>query len=179
MIMNDYFDWMYASVNTDPDGNVYTNYVELCHYLHSVNFNYILPMDSNRESDGITLRYHFGYEKDIPSSIIASELDCYPCSVFEMMVALARRIEADVMGDNEFGNRTSVWFHAMLSSMGLDKFVDGSLNEDELELKLERCLNRQFEYNGKGGFFTLRNPSRNLQEVEIWSQAMWFLNEYS
>ena len=95
-----------------------------------------------------------------------------------MMVALARRMEADVMGDNEYGNRTFVWFHAMLDSMGLDKFVDGRLNVEEAENIVSRCLNREYDYNGAGGFFTLANPSRDLRQVEIWDLAMWWLNEY-
>ena len=178
MMMNDYFDWMYESVNTDPDGNFVSNYRELLHYLHSVTFTYLLPMDSNRESDGITLRYHFGYENGIQSPIIAYELDIFPCSLLEMMVALARRMEADVMGDNEYGNRTFVWFHAMLDSMGLDKFVDGKFDVIEAENIVSRCLNREYDYNGAGGFFTLANPSRDLRQVEIWDLAMWWLNEY-
>lgn len=181
MMINEYFDWMYESVNTDPDGNLHDYYKDLLHYLHSISFNYLIPMDSNREGDGITLRYHFAYEKNIPSSVVASEIDIYPCSVLEMMVALSRRMESDVMGDVEFGNRTYIWFHSMLSSMGLENFVDGefgNIERGEAGDIVSRCLNREYGYNGEGGFFTLANPSRDLRSVEIWDQAMWWLNEY-
>jgi len=51
----------------------------------------MLPMDGNRAEDGIDLRYRFGYEKEYEGSTIASYLDNSPCSVLEMLIALAFR----------------------------------------------------------------------------------------
>ena len=180
-MMNDYFEWMYASVCTDPEGNYIPDYHELLLYLHSRDFEYTLPMDGNREADGINLRYHYGWETGKSNAEVASEIDVYPCSVLEVMVALCRRIESDVMGDYNYGNRTSVWFFSMLNSLGISEMTDDSIdNIDKLYLEeaIDRCLNREYDYDGKGGFFTCTNPYCDMRTVEIWNQAMWFLNEY-
>lgn len=175
----EYFEWMYDSVCTDPDGNYIPDYRELCRFLHSKDYNYILPMDGNREADGISLRYHFGWDNKISNPQIASELDIYPCSVFEMMVALCRRIENDIMADDyNYGNRTSIWFFEMLKSLGIEDQTDGYFNERYVEMSIDIFLNNEYEPDGRGGLFSLKNPYRDLREVEIWDQAMWFLNEY-
>ena len=177
-MMNDYFEWMYSSVCTDPEGNYIPDYNDLLLYLHSRNFEYVLPMDENREADGINLRYHYGWETGVSSPEIASEIDVYQCSVLEVMVALCRRIESDVMGDYNYGNRTSIWFFSMLDSLGIADMSDENFDELYLKDVIDKCLNREYEYNGKGGFFTCKHPYCDMRTVEIWNQAMWFLNEY-
>ncbi len=168
---DDYFDWLYdLAMDGDED------YRYICAYLHGTEFTYQLPMDSNRFEDGVSLRYRYGYECDLPNYRIASELDHRPCSVFEMMVALALRMEEDIMGKND-SNRTSEWFNDMLESLGLSDMTDDRFDEDEAEHIIEVFLEREYDRNGKGGLFTIDNaPAPNLQNVEIWYQAMWFLN---
>lgn len=179
-VEREYFNWMYSSVNTDPEGNLNENFRDLLLYLHTIAFTYHNPMDANRLSDGISLRYHFGYETGTPDYEIANILDNKPCSLLEMMVALCRRMEADIMGnDPEFGNRTYIWFHTMLNSMGLEEMEGRYFDSDEADYRIDICLSGNYEPNGKGGFFTLDHPSRDLRTVEIWDQAMWFLNEYT
>lgn len=176
--MNDYFEWMCASVCTDAEGNYISGYSRLLEYLHSVKYEYLISQDENREADGISLRYHYGWENDIPNAVIASELDIYPCSVLEMMVALARRMEADVMGDPEYGNRTYIWFFTMLESMGIDILTDDKFDEFVAWCHLEIFMKRRYLPNGEGGLFTLKCPDQDMRGVEVWDQAMWWLNEY-
>ena len=38
------------------------SYRKLLEYLHTIEFTYILVMDSNRAEDGTDLRYRFAYE---------------------------------------------------------------------------------------------------------------------
>ena len=177
-MMNDYFEWMYTSVCTDPEGNYIPYYHSLLQYLHSRDFEYTLPMDGNREADGFNLRYLYGWENNITDPEVASELDAYPCSVLEVMVALSRRMESDVMGDYVFGNRTSVWFFSMLESLGIVDMTDDNFDELYVKDVIDRCLNREYTYDGKGGFFTCKSPYCDMRTIEVWNQAMWFLNEY-
>ena len=169
---DEYFDWLYELA---MDGN--EDYRCLCAYLHGTEFTYMLPMDDNRYEDGISLRYRFGYECDIPNYRIANELDRGPCSVFEMMVALALRMEEDIMGKRD-SNRTHEWFGDMLISLDLMGMTDYQFDEEEVERKINIFLERKYQRNGAGGLFTIADaPVSNLQNVEIWYQAMWFLND--
>ena len=175
---NEYFEWMYSSVFTDPQGNYISGYHRLLEFLHSIPFEYMISLDGNREADGISLRYHFGWENDIPNPIIARELDIHPCSVLEMMVALARRMEGDVMGDPVYGNRTYIWFFSMLESLGIDDMTDERFIEFVAWDQVHTFLTRRYYPNGRGSLFTFKYPDQDMRGVEIWDQAMWWLNEY-
>ena len=89
---NRYFNWMcqLVSVQQYSQGR---SYVRLLRFLYKTDFYYTIPMDGNREADGIDLRYRFGYENSYKESMITTHLDNRPCSVLEMMIALAIRCE--------------------------------------------------------------------------------------
>ena len=107
-ILEDYYEWMCGLIE---DGKPKRHsYEMLLRTLFSQEFTYTIPMDSNRYEDGIDLRYRFGYECDIPESIIAKDIDYVPCTILEMMVALALRCEEHIMGNSEIGDRTGRWF---------------------------------------------------------------------
>ena len=81
------------------------------------------------------------------------------------------------MASND-GDRTSVWFMDMLKSLDLDKLTDDKFDEAEADNKVFKFLERKYERNGKGGLFTINDkPDKDLRNVEIWYQAMWYLND--
>lgn len=168
---DDYFDWLYDIVCKSD------KYKVLCAFLHGQEFTYTIPMDDNRYEDGISLRYRFGYECDLPDYRIADEIDNRPCSVFEMMVALALRMEEDVMACPGL-NRTSEWFEAMIVSLGLEDMTNERFIENRCSRVIVNFLNRDYAKNGQGGLFTVDDMAyRDLRTVEIWYQAIWFLND--
>lgn len=89
---NEYFEWMCQLVCNERYSRR-LSYQKLLRHLHNIDFQYMLPMDGNRAEDGIDLRYRFGYEKEYEGLMIASYLDNRPCSVLEMLIALAFRCE--------------------------------------------------------------------------------------
>lgn len=175
--MNDlkkrYFDWLYSKVSDRR-----YHYKSLCRELHDKEFVYVIPIDANRYEDGIDLRYHFGRDHGIHDAEICAKLDDRPCSIFEMMVALAIRCEEQIMHNPEVGNRTSEWFREMLISLGIDMMTD-EVGVDQLYFDdvIERFIAREYEPNGRGGLFVVDNPRHDMREVEIWYQAMWYLTE--
>ena len=40
---------------------------------------------------------------------------------------------------------------------------------------IARFLNREYEPDGKGGLFTIKNCNHDLRTVEIWRQLSWYL----
>ena len=171
-IINEYFEWLLDLVC----GKRYSkkvSYRRLLSYLHSVTFNYSIPNDVNRANDGIDLRYRFamirGY-RDVPECLDG------PCSLFEMMAALAIRCEETIMDDTEYGDRTGQWFWKMISSLGLSSMSDDMFDKKYATYVINRFLNREYEPNGKGGLFTIRNCKDDLRNVEIWYQLCWYLD---
>lgn len=66
----EYFNWMCQLVCDKRWRNKGLSYQMLLSQLHSIDFQYTLPMDENRAEDGIDLRYRFGYEKEYEGSLI-------------------------------------------------------------------------------------------------------------
>lgn len=169
---NRYFKWICDFVY-DPKNPMYD---KLLSYLFDVDFRYSLPMDGNREADGIDLRYRFGYETGEDQNDISYYLDYKPCSVLEMLVALSIRMET-IMDNVDFGNRVGQWFWSFIVNLGLGHYTDSRFDISEVSEIVDRFLDREYAYNGEGGLVTLDNPKQDLRSVEIWYQVMWYLNE--
>lgn len=171
-----YFDWIYQLVNNDQYLK-HLSYRKLFETLYRTEFIYILHMDGNRAEDGIDIRYRFGYEYGVDDCVIAEGLDTRPCSVLEMLVALSIRCEENIMEDEAIGDRTGQWFWGMIASLGLGSMSDNRFDAEYVDYILDRFMNRKYDPDGRGGLFTLENPRRDLRNVEIWYQAMWYLDE--
>lgn len=88
-IINEYFEWMYNMMCGDMfDSN--TSYRKLFAHLHSTEFTYSIERDSNRASDGCSLRWRFSLDQRLHN---ADEYLDDPCSVLEMIIALAIKCE--------------------------------------------------------------------------------------
>ncbi len=148
-------------------------YSRLMKQLHDTPFIYILERDRNRADDGISLREEFYREKDIDMGIYDHRDDC---SVLEMLVALAIRITDEYIGDPGSCHPEMI-FWEMLRNLGLDFFNDGKFDSDEVEYVIDRWLDRDFEYSGRGSIFPLRHPYQDQRGIEIWSQMNGYLTE--
>lgn len=178
-ISNEYFKWMCGLVYDELDSE-YASFKKLLLRLHNTEFTYLIPKDANRVEDGLDLRRRYALltgDRRLPD-IIMDILDG-PCSVLEMMIALAIRCEETIMDDPDYGDRTSQWFWSMISSLGLNGMTDANFNRFETDEKLATFLNRRYSANGKGGLFTIRRCHVDLRSVEIWAQLCWYLNSIS
>lgn len=173
VIENEYFDWLYAKAC----GNRYSeqvSYKKLLMYLNGKTFRYRILKDRNRAEDGIFLRQRFAYDCDT-----IEDADLYltdPCSVLEMMLALAIRCEETIMDDFERGDRTTQWFWGMVTNLGLGSMTDDQFDKKLVDDIIERFLDRDYSPDGKGGLFHIRNCDADLRDVEIWTQLLWYLD---
>lgn len=168
-----YMDWLrQQAVGQDR------SYDSLLDFLYSKPYRYTLRMDENRAEDGIELRYIFGSENDIEYEDILSGLDSgRDCSMLEMMVALARRCENQIMVDMEEGAQPERWFRVMLTNLGLISQTNDNFDERKAAYITDRFLAHQYSYHGDGSLFSVCNPRHDMRVTDLWYQAMWYLTE--
>lgn len=176
LLAGEYFKWLYRIVEPS-DSPVYISYKKLLKYLHTIEFKVVVNRDQNRAEDGISMRHRFALELSGVSYDIQDMLNCLdgPCTVFEMIVALAVHCE-EFMDDTAYGDRTTQWFWTMISNLGLSSMVDQRFDAEYVDEKIDIFLNRRYDPDGRGGLFRIRNCDRDLRDVEIWYQMCWYLN---
>lgn len=175
-INNKYFNWMYKTA-CDRRFPQYISYRKLFMHLHDTEFRYVLDRDHARYADGLDLRYRFAYlHPDVEDA--ERNIDG-PCSVLEMMFSLAFRCEESIMDNTQLGDRTAQWLWIMITNMGLGSMDDDKYDRQYVDYVLDRFINREYEPDGKGGLFIIKNCEYDLRDVEIWWQMCWFLNSIS
>lgn len=178
-IQMEYYEWMRDMV-CDPKYFGRNHWDKLFSMLHNRTFVHILAMDSNRSADGIALRRRFCIEKgyiDDHNNVATIFHKAKPCSIFEMMVALALRCEERIMGDPDNDDRTGKWFYEMIDSLGLCRMDDDHIHPDTVEKILDNFIDRHFQRNGRGSLFTVSKKSIDMRKFDIWYQMMWYLDE--
>ena len=170
-INDGYFEWLCELVDNRRFSK-HVSYRKLLIHLHNIEFTWFIPLDDNRADDGIQLRRR--YALACGDFTIQRYLQG-PCSVLEMMVALAIRCEETIMDDAMMGNRTGQWFWGMIHNLGLTPMTDSKFNQEFVDDTIARLLNREYEPNGRGGLFTVKHCTHDMRTVEIWRQLSWYL----
>lgn len=162
----DYFQWLCSIVNADDPDHPFRNLMREL-YLHE--FTWTVKNDENRAGDALDLRRGFLEERGLPTGSIDG-----PCSVLEMMVALACRIEDQIMWNPDKGDRTHIWFWEMVQNLGLGELDDSSWRIPESEEAVDGVmaifLGRRYSREGLGGLFPIPGTRRDMRKMEIWYQ---------
>ena len=174
-VLNLYFEWLFDMVCGLRFGSG-ISFRKLLTYLHNTEFRYSIPNDKSRAREGENLRHRFALVQtpNVPEHEILDIL-AGPCSVLEMMVALAIYAEEHIMNNPQIGDRTSQWFWNMVVSLGLGDQMDERFDKRHVDDTLQRFLDREYAPNGQGGLFTIRSCGRDLRKVEIFHQLCWYL----
>lgn len=167
-----YFEWLCGKVANNKY-NRGSNFSNLLTHLHSIDFRWVLEKDENRAADGEDLRERFVIGAGLSN---AEDYIYGPCSVLEMMVALAIRCEEDMMDDAYLGDRTEQWFWQMIVSLGLGSMTNDRYDEDYVDEVIDIFLDREYSPDGRGGLFTITDCDDDLRDVEIWVQLCWYLD---
>lgn len=167
---NLYFKWLCAKVfymqhyATTPS----LLYWKLFRELHSTEFVWLILGDDNRAADGIELREEFLIEADIPDDPAWRAIGC---SVFEMMIAFARRAEFQT------GMPAKEWFWEFLGNLGLSEYNDANFSSTQIATILENLVWRLYGPKGEGSMFPLRELPGEQNDNEIWYQFCDYLRD--
>ena len=167
VVDNEYYNWLVDQIAYD----VYVEYedVQKLEILSEIPFTWSVANDDNRAKDGLQLRSIFMDEQNWSTVPFYGK----ECTMLEMMVALAMRIENDIMYDPDISDRTSLWFWTMYDNLGLRNAPICAT----FDICATFCA-RNFDKSGTGGMFPLRqNHGKNQQKVEIWGQMQAYLME--
>lgn len=170
-----YRQWIYDSMCQRFNGSL--SWHKLFDLLWQTEFTWrVNPLDENRAVDGIQLRHRWCLET---GERILEEMYSSPASVLETLVALAFRAEENIASDPEIGDRTSQWFWIMMVNLGLGSQPDDHFSMESAMTCINRFLDGQYEANGRGGLFMLRqHPEIDMRTLEIWAQLSLYFEEF-
>jgi hypothetical protein len=173
--MNDpYFQWLCKRVGI-PEKK---HYVLMAQELHELIFRPgdAIETDKNRANDGLQLRVEFMNRY----GMIGSSVNRGPCTMLEFLIGLAQRMSY-VMGTDENDLHTAHYFWAMIGNLRLNKLEDGryeELNGDFfVDEAADRVMFRNYEWDGSGGLFPLKQCRHDQRKTEIWYQMQSWLLE--
>ena len=166
-VVNRYYIWLINMIDFE---NGHENCSKLLQYLHSKEYIWKEWLDENRAEDGLALRARFEKDTDY---LDYSPLE-KPCSVLEMMVAFAERIDRDVM-DSEYG--TPYWFWIMIENLGLKDCTDDVFDAKKVNLVLDSWLNGLTKNNLKSGIFTIKSGKKPDSSEDEWFRMQRWISE--
>ena len=144
--------------------------------LYQKNFYPLVGNDDNRCADGKELRGEYAQAMRLHDVHFLNG----PCSVFEALVGIARRMEYIISLPYET-NPVARWFLLLIKNLNLHFYDDEDICSMDIELRndyiLTKWLERDYDGNGKGGIFPLNRPREDQRRIEIWSQMHAYLDE--
>ena len=181
----EYFDWLCSLVHPEEQ-ELYWD--EVLWRLQGTEFVYRHPKDVNREYDGLALRDEFWAVFGASRGISERDMDVLDrilggCTLLEMLIALARRGENDIMHDPELGDRSPKWFWMMLENLDLGQFAyKGALDIVQNREKFDEItgcfLERKYPKTSRGTIFVSKNDKIDLRRVELWGQMCMFFEQF-
>lgn len=165
-----YFRWLAKKVRVDIHSRSDMSYLFMMRALFEKEFYWTLPFDEHRAMDGLSLR------SDYFDCMDDTDTDVGPCTVLEVLVALAIICDRDLLG---YGNedRAYEWFWDMIQNLGLDAYTDTEFDPDAVNQILDRWLDRDYDQNGCGGLFYTNDPTQDMRTLEIWWQMQLYASE--
>ena len=161
---DDYYIWLCDMIDLET----HSRYSNLISFLYNTEFVWSVAKDNNRAGDGKYLRQDYIYEYYYDEGEWLDE----PCSLLEMLIALARRVRVDILP--EFDMDTSDWFWIFMSHFGFDKYDNEHFSED----KFCACFLVKNLQKGKNLLFSSKKFSETENfDMEIWSQLQFWLAE--
>lgn len=172
----EYLAWLAPQIRENGDGlsnpnRTYDGLLELMFETQFAFFDY-LPRDENRMGDGCALRIEFCHERDIPTDSLN---DLGPASFLEVLIALSRGLAFNAGHKSAPG-----WAWVLLANLNLHRLSDPFTRAKARKANeiLNRCIRREYEPDGSGGFFPLHGAAEEDQrEVEIWYQMSAYISQ--
>jgi len=171
-VRKDYILWLSEQIDLDCKDEL-GGYHFLVKSLFKKEFYWTIDKDENRAEEGKELRVIFSDEcgfEDVPDEING------PCSVLEMMIALAKKWN-QLVSLTEKEDNSVEYFWTMIQNLGFEGCTDDKFDPEMVRDKLDILLDRDYPKNGDGSLFPLKKLKEHQNELEIWYQLQNYLIE--
>jgi len=173
--MDRYFQFLMRIVDRDGSHEL------LLSHLHRIEFYSLVPNDDNRAEDGKRLREIFVEEE---GAHMGSHFFSKHCSVLEMLIGLAFRMEYQLEGTHNALSACDC-FWIFMKNLDLDWCDNFEYHQDAgdeaIEQAIDILLERKYNFRGDGSLFPMRQRNvrgmKNRKKVEIWYQMGAYLLE--
>ena len=167
----------YFNFLCDLVGTKAREYIKLLSELYAMDFYTLIPNDDNRAEDGKQLRVKFMDKEGLQHALSFSFLEPFdPCTVLEMLIGLSFRLEFETMS-SRWEKTPEEWFWILIDNLDLEWCNDSIFNQEEVNLRIQRFLERHYKPDGDGGLFPLKNPRKDQRRIEIWYQMSAYIME--
>ena len=165
--MTDYLKWLKTAVRAEE----YLKDAWVLDFLFQIPYHWSIELDENLAYWGLKLREI--YAEWSTDQAVLGYLDGM-CSVLEMLIALANRLEQEIMHEPDLGDRAYIWFWTMVNKLRLDD----AANVEQANDIVQNLLNRTYHPNGEGSVcgVLLRHPA-DLRTVDFWYQMSFWAEE--
>lgn len=164
-VLNDYFEWLYMKVAKK------TSYRKLIMQLHDIEFRYHVDYDVNRAMDGMNLRWYY-VDDGGDDAILQWKA---PCSVLEMLIALAMHMESILdEPDNQYD--IYYWFWYFMFNLDLEDMQDAYFEKAYVYGRVAIFMDRKYDPDGEGNIIYIPDCSDDLRSMEIWHQMCWYID---
>lgn len=156
----------------------FRDFENLFELLHNIEFTWSIERDENRAGDGMELRdnYNIPIEISHNENLLIEEFMNRSCSVLEMLIGLAIRVDDEFLGDPAEPHPEE-FFWEMIKNLELDNYPNRRFDYYKIKNKIQKWLDRDFTRKGSGGLFPVYNDDRDQRDLEIWDQMNSYINE--
>ena len=166
MPKNNYYIWLLDRIDMLQER--YSNRSLLLQHLFNTDYIFTLKEDEDRAEGGKNLRTMYSMEE----GIFMEDIKIGPCSVLEMLVKLSSDLTENA-GRNDW-----YWFLTLLNNLSIDYYTDTIYDEEDIDDKLYFWMNRQYDRDGHGNIFKLKdNNGLDMRDMSTWSQMNAYLNQ--
>lgn len=168
---DEYFSWIVGLV----DDETHDKHDKVLKIMYGTPFKYVVDNDVNRIEDGLNLRHIFCEDYGFELGYLTR-----PCSVLEVLVALACRINDDIMPDSD--ETAADWFWEMMRNLNLERFDDDAMHIlphslEEVHSILTRFMFRQYVNTKSGNIFAFDKEPEDIIDTELWYQMQFYIEE--
>lgn len=188
-VNQEYFTWLISQISDPDEEEKEEGYSGLYAILHRSFFFPMLEMDWNRNEEalGLITEWVEGTGRtedetlDAMNTIFRSRGSGF-CTMMELMVVLARRMEYELLG-TESEKSAGECFEEMVRNSGMAEFTNDVIQEDPQRTEddvldiLKTIIIRRFGWDGEGGLFPLRMPRSDQRKEELLNQMNNYIAE--
>lgn len=179
-----YFTYLKERIRSSQEERDKYNYV--LRIMHMIPMLSIVPTDENIVEWGLENRRTFTHAYPIYGEDEMVQALPPQCTMLEAGIYLAQQTDKNIIREDRiyYDGSADVFWEMMLDNVGLREYDDEKAMSsrrvlDQIEVILRHLNERDYQPDGKGNWFWLREPREgiDMRRIPIWEQMWAYVNE--